>query len=481
MEKLKIGIVSFTDPRAVKGIESIDKMNIDCQKRLEQRLVKEGFDVIPAAGTGLVRTRKAALEAASTFLSAGVDALALGCWKWTDPMLAVEVVRRVGRPVCLVGENTLTSTPLGCMSAIGAALWEIGSNSFSLNHHRELSDFGGVARWARGAGALSWLRGKSILLWGGSYCLKMAHLDDDASALKSFLIGDILTEDQYHIIMRAEKILEKSPKRPDKFVDWLRKNGCKIEFDKKMLTPEILRRQSALYLAARDRLAELEGEDIAGVSVKCQPALSEEWGVTGCMLPAFLPFGEDSEGKRQVVATSCEGDIKGLITSLILERITGGIPAGFGDIRNVKVRGRECLVISNCGAASLYYAAVSGDAKKALPRTYIKGQCQGAGGAAVGYGTPAFGEVTIARLIRKSGQYIMQFALGDSLAVTPKFAKDLGWGSMWPVSLFDIGMDIDRFTATVGSNHLSFVPGDRLHELTFFCREAGIEMECLNG
>ena len=58
-----------------------------------------------------------------------------------------------------------------------------------------------------------------------------------------------------------------------------------------MLTPCSLRRQIALYLAARQRLAELGEHDIVGVSVKCQNELSEDWGCTGCFLPAFLCLG----------------------------------------------------------------------------------------------------------------------------------------------------------------------------------------------
>lgn len=481
MEKLKIGVVSFTDPRAVKSIEAIDRMNLSCQRKLVKSLEEAGFDVVEPIGGRLVRSRAVSLEAASAFQAAGVDALALGCWKWTDPMLAVDIVRRVSKPVCLVGANSPGSTALGCVAAIGAALLEIAPNSSATNHHRTIGDFENVARWARGAGTLSWLSQKSILLWGGSYCLKMAHLDDDPSALKSFLIGDILVEDQYTLISRAEKMLSANSDRPEKFIAWLKKGGCQIEYDKKMLTPESLKRQAALYLAARDRLAELQEEDIAGVSLKCQPALSEEWGSTGCLIPSFLPFGSDSEGKRPVVATTCEGDIKGLITSLLLQRMTDGTPAGFGDIRNIAVKGKELLVISNCGGASAHYSALSSKASKCLPCITLRGQCQGKSGAAVGYMTPEFGKATIARLVRKEGVYSMQYALGKSVEVTPKILKQLGWGNMWPVSLFDIDMNLDRFAAAVASNHFSFVPGDLTRELTFFCGEAGIEMECLNG
>lgn len=478
MNKLKIGVVSFTDPRGVKGIAAIDRYNMQCQERLVKGLRVAGFEVF-APLKEPVRSRAAAMGAAAKLQAANVQALALGCWKWTDPMLTVDVVRRVNKPVCLAGEQDEASTALGCMAAVGAALWEIVPNEAGLHHARVLGAPGYVAQWARGAAALSWLREKSILLWGGSYCLKMAHLDDDPSCLKSFLIGDILVEDQYHLIAGAEKILKAKKSRADDFTKWLKQNGAKFTYDKKMLTPESLRRQAALYLAARERLSALEDEDIAGVSVKCQPALSEAYGVTGCMLPAFLPFGDDNEGARPVIAATCEGDIKGLITSLMLQRISG-VPPGFGDIRNIKVDDKDCLIISNCGAASVYYAALSKSTGKTLPALRFAGQCQGASGSAVGYSTPAFGAATIARLARINGEYIMQYMRAESVEVTPAIIRRLGWGDVWPVSLFDIGMDAQAFASAAASNHFSFVPGDITIELKALCDQAGIEMHCLN-
>jgi len=484
MKKIKAGIVSFTDPRAVKGIKEIDNYNLDCQTRLAEALMRNNFDVVLPLKNQLVRSRDTSLKAASALLAEDVDALLLGCWKWTDPMLAVDVVRKVNKPVCLVGDADPTSTALGCMAAVGAALWEIAPNISASRHGRAMNapgqDFETAARWARGAGALSQLRRSALLLWGGSYCLKMAHLDDDPSRLKSFIIGDILVEDQLILAMAADTILSKNKKRVDAFVSWLEKGGAAIEYDKKMLTPETLRRQAALYLAARDRLAELEDENIAGVSIKCQPALSEVWGATACMLPAFLPFGEDGEGGRPVMATTCEGDIKGLITSLLLQNMSG-IPAGFGDIRTVDIFGRPHLIISNCGAASVYYAALSGDAGKTLPALKLRGQCQGASGAAVGYGSPAFGCATIARLIRRQGRYAMQYAFADTRQASPELIAGLGWGDMWPVTVFDINMNLQRFTVAVGSNHYSFVPGDYVQELLSMCAELDLPVECLNG
>ena len=476
----RVGVASFSDPRSVEGLDAINDKNLACQRTLIETLRAAGLDVSVPFEDCCITRRKQVRRALDTFSSDHIHALVLGCWKWTDPMLAVETAQRSNVPVLLACTSDETMTGIGCLSAIGASLWEVAANAYCRTHARVIDDFGEVVAWARAAGAVEDLRRKSILLWGGSYCLKMEHLRDDAAALKRLLIGDVLVEGQYLLIRRAEEISAKSPQRIEKFIEWLERGGASIEYDGKMLTPESLRKQAALYLAARDRLQELEAEEVVGVSLRCQPELSVEYGVTGCLIPAFLPFGEDSEGPRTPIATTCEGDIKGLLTSLLLERIHGSAPAGFGDIRNFPLGGKQHLLISNCGAASVFYAANSPDPKHVLPALRLRGQCQGASGAAVGYSGKAGDAATICRIIRKAGEYTMQVAVGKSVEVTDAEVARLEWGSMWPLTLFDIDLDLPSFVQKIGSNHYSFVPGDHLRAVEHACTLLDMPVERLN-
>jgi len=475
----KVGLVSFSDPRPVKGLDVFNEANVTCQNSILDVFRKAGLEVVLPFPDTSISNRQQVKQALAKFAAEEIHAVVLGCWKWTDPMLAVETAQRANVPVCLVCTSDEKMTGMGCLSAIGASLWEIGANDYCLNHARIIDDFAAAVGWARGVSAAEDMRRKSIMLWGGSYCLKMEHLRDDPAALKGWLIGDVLVEGQYLLIRRAEQIAKDTPGRIDKFISWLERGGASIEFDKKMLTRESLRRQAALYLAARDRLDELAGEDVIGVSVRCQPELSVEYGVTGCLLPAFLPFGADSEGPRTPVATTCEGDTKGLLTSLLLERIHGSAPAGFGDIRNLPVRGKQHLLISNCGAASVFYAANSMDPAKVLPELRLRGQCQGASGAAVGYSGKPEKEATICRIMRKAGEYTMQMTTGKMARVTDREMNRLEWGSMWPLSLFDIELDLHDFVEKIGSNHYSFVPGNHVRSVEYACKLLGIPVQRL--
>ena len=476
----KVGLVSFSDPRSVKGLDSINQANVACQNLILDVFRKSGLDVVVPLPETSVTSREQVKQVLREFAVAEVHAVVLGCWKWTDPMLAVETAQRANVPVCLVCTSDEKLTGMGCMSAIGASLWEIDANEYCRNHARIIDDFAGAVQWVRGVSAAEDMRRRSVMLWGGSYCLKMEHLRDDPAALKGYLIGDVLLEGQYLLIRRAEQIAKVQPERIEKFITWLQDGGASIVYDKKMLTEHSLRRQVALYLAARGRLAELEGEDVIGVSVRCQPELSVEYGVTGCLLPAFLPFGADSEGPRTPIATTCEGDIKGLLTSLLLERIHGSAPAGFGDIRNLPVRGKQHLLISNCGAASVFYAANSFDPKRVLPELRFRGQCQGESGAAVGYSGKHEKIATICRIVRKAGHYSMQMATGRMVRVTDREVKRLNWGDVWPLSLFDIELDLARFVEKIGSNHYSFVPGDHTQAVEHACRLLDMQVERLS-
>jgi L-fucose isomerase-like protein len=325
------------------------------------------------------------------------------------------------------------------------------------------------------------MRKKRLLLWGGSYALRMEHLTEDVSKLKSFLIGDILNEGQYILIKRAEEIMARQPDQIEAFAAWLKSGGTQITFDDRMLTQEAFRKQIALYLAARQRLEELKSEDIIGISLRCQPELSEEYGVTGCFIPSFLPFSEDYDGPKQPISATCEGDIKGLLTSALMALIEPAIPAGFGDIRNLELGGRSLVMIGNCGGASIYYAANSSNAAEVLPNVTIRGQCQGASGGAVGYRGKACEHVTVARLIRVADEYRMQWALGSAVEVTQEMLDIMNSGSMWPQLAIDLGIDVHTLIRRIGSNHYSVLPGDYTREIKYACAAAGIPMEQLNA
>ncbi|MCL4377730.1 MAG: hypothetical protein M1409_05000 [Actinobacteria bacterium] len=406
-----------------------------------------------------------------------IDGIIIGAWTWSPPMLIMDFVRKLNKPFMYYTENDPMSGNLSQFTAACSSLMEWGVNEYALKHERNFGNREDMLNWVRAVSAVSRMRESALLLWGGSYAVKMEQLQDDIPKLKSFLVRDIISEDQYILVNRAEKIIKNQPERISEFKNWLIKNGMKINYDSRMLTEESFSKQAALLIAARDRLDSLKYENIGGVSIKCQPEIYFEYGVDACTLPAFLPFFINERGPQKVYPTVCEGDIKGLLTSMILYYINPAVPPAFGDIISAE---DDYIEFANCGAGSIFWAANSADADKALSSTTATGNIHGCSGAAFSYNGKAHPETTVARITRIRGRYFMQFGKGKALDTEEYLGKKLGsnfkkhLGSTWGKVTVDLGVKAENFVKVIGANHLSATLGDITKEIEIFCRYAGI-------
>jgi L-fucose isomerase len=204
-----------------------------------------------------------------------------------------------------------------------------------------------------------------------------------------------------------------------------------------------------------------------------------EYGIVGCTLPAFLPFGADDLGPKPIFSTVCEGDIKGLITSVLLQQIRPDVGPIFGDLKYV---GEDFFAISNCGAASVWWAGKSNDPAQSLPNVTIRANVDGFTGAAVGF-LGKQGPVTTARLGRVKGEYVMHLGVGESVGVEgPVKDKIMGFfGQMWPNVYVRLGTDPDLLFRIAASNHPVATDGDISAEMTYACRLLGIPIVRLDS
>jgi len=481
----KIGIISFTDPRM--NLQGENEFENDLKKNhlsLVEKLSKDNEVVNPHENlkadndnTYGVRSTKELFTCIDKLRDEKVNGVVLGLWKWSDPYLCVRLVKELNVPAVLYTETDSSSSGTTFLAAVAASVDEL---NLEAKCTRMWDDENKILDWASTltsdyakqtrSDLLEDLHRSSIMLFGGSYCLRMDVLQDDIPKLKSLLIGDILQEDQYILIQKAEKILQQS-KEVNEFKKFLEDNQANIKYGGKLIYEGTLRQQIALYLAAKERLGELEGENISGVSIKCQPEISEYYGVTACMLPAFLPFGADHIGEKKIMPTVCEGDIKGLLTSVILHKLNPSIPPLFGDLKTIN---DDYLIIANCGASSAYYAANSNNPKEAIKNLNIEGQCQGKAGAAIGYQGKAIDEITVARLIRINGEYALHLGVGKTLDVDDKIMDTIKWGKQWPHVAISLNTDKDRFMEIVGSNHYCMTSGNYSKELEALAKEVSI-------
>jgi L-fucose isomerase-like protein len=475
-----VGVVTFTDPRDTGLATEREAYLRESHQNLVKLLGKQVKVVDPMKklrrgwkSTDMfgVRTRGEVEFVIDEMLRGRTECVIIGSWHWTEPMLPIMLVRELDIPVLLYANHNPTWAGSTCLSATGASFWENAANENMLRHQRLQGRPERVLPWVRGVSAGAKLSRGSLLLWGPSYCLRMEHLQDDLPRLKSFMVGEFVMEDQYSLVRRAEKLLEEG-KRIDRMVSWLRDSGCKIELDDKMLTEESLRREVALYLGAKDSVNDkmAAGEPIMGASIRCQPELSVDYGVTPCLIPSLLPYPEDFEGPKPVVPVVCEGDIKGLVTCALLHQMNPSCPPLFGDLKYVD---DGLMIISNCGASSVYYSSLSPCAADCLPSVWIRGQCQGSSGGAVGYYSKP-SDVTVARITRIDGEYWMQYGAGRIAAMTDEIKEKILWGEMWPNTPIEIDAPRDLLISAAGSNHYSATPGDLTFEVEAFCRLHGI-------
>jgi L-fucose isomerase len=485
-DRPRIAIVTFTDDRDV-GLYSKEVENHlrKRQSELKEFLTNEGVEVVDPLeeirNRGEVpygiRNLQDIGRVLSVLLQRSVDAAIIGSWNWSPPMLVMDFVRKLAKPVMYYSENDPLSGSLSQLSAAGASLMEWGGNGYALTHDRCFGDRAELLTWVRAVRALTRMRESAILLWGGTYAVKMEQLQDDVPRLKSFMVREVLSEDQLVLVSRAEHILRSQRERLDSFIRWITERGLRIVYDSTMVTEESLHKQAALLLAARDRLSELKDENIRGVSIKCQPEIYYEYGVTACTLPAFLPFAHSEEGSQPVFPTVCEGDIKGLLTSVLLHTLNPSVPPAFGDLISV---GDDHIEFANCGAGSLFWATNSMDPDRALSHVSAVGNVHGVSGAAFSYYGKAADRVTVARLTRIRGEYYMQLGAGFAYDAEDFLKKLLGeavnrhLGHTWGKVVVNLGVKANNFVKAVGANHLSATLGDVTKEAELVCRMWGI-------
>jgi L-fucose isomerase-like protein len=483
-EQPRVGLVTFTDDR-VNIFSREHELGLEGKhKELRAFLEAEGFCVVdamerlrgPSSVDWFGVHSPAEVRAVADHLQEGhAECLVIISHFWTPPGFAIELVKRLDLPVCIYAERMLSS-----IICIGAGLQQVAPNRHALTHERLVGkELWRLPHWVRGVAAVEKLKYDSAMLFGSTYCLKMEHLEDDHARLKRMLIGDLLIEEQSVFVARGQRILREEPERIARFKRWLVENGARICYDERRVTEQVLDVHIADVLGMRQRLAELSEHRIRGISVRCQPELSEERGITACSIPAFLPFAEDAEGPQQPIVTICEGDVRGLVTLMLLHRIAPSIPPTFGDLMDASER---FIRISNCGAGGLYWAANSMRAKDCLPHVTLAGNWNASGGTAFGYYAPP-GPVTVARLTRVKESYFMHLARGEQLSIAGEVEKEIlsTFGASWPQHAVSLGVNPHYLVRAMGANHPCLTAGDHTLELAYACREVALPVVRLDS
>ena len=410
-----------------------------------------------------IHTVQMATEQTKKLVCQDVDCLLFFIPEWTFPNLIVEAASTAKMPILLF--STLDSAHAGliAMLAGAAALDQLGIKNAriwgTIGDDPTLSK---IVNHAKAVYAANKLKGRVLGLFGGRP-MGLYTATSDPSQVHSIFGVDIEHLDQLEIVNRAEKV----PKdKIDKAYKWLQENVSKINLDQNKLTEEKLGKQIASYIATKEIVRE-KGLDF--LAVKCHPELSGGY-CTQCLTQAFMNDPYDWDGQKHIVPTACEADIDAALTMEILYLLTGK-PVAFFDLRHFS-QSDKLLTFMNCGSQSTWFASRSDDASENLKLVSLCPQIFDAGGASLQFQCSP-GDITLARLSRIQGRYIMQIATAEFVRRPAEEMKNAVLG--WPQGFIRLKSDPEDLLKNVASNHMHAVYGEWANELVEVSNYLSIE------
>jgi L-fucose isomerase len=482
---MRAGIVTLDFPAQYRRADVAHRPTA-VRSPLAQRLRAHGVEVVapledlaahdPKVAGG-IRDGKDVAFCVDAFKAGRIDCLLIDAFHWCRIALAIQLVNEVNVPTGVYANTGEGWNGVPTVTAICGSLRETprSRNAALVEGFLDATGDEDLFRWMAGVGALARMQRSRVMLWGGGYGAEMPYTRSDPSALEACLLGEVMSEQEEVLIEGARRILKAAAHRVEEFLAWLASHGAAVRYDGKMVSQDSLTFQVALYLATRDRLAELRGDGVAGASVKCHYELSTSGqGCTACLLPAFLPFGVDAEGPQPIVPFACEGDLNGLASLVLLHALNPDAPPLFGDLVAYRP---DHVLLRNCGASSVYWAGRSNDPACSLKRVQLEPNLHGRSGAAVYYETPGCdglgrgrGGVTFFRFFRESGRFAALVGEGRVLSQTDATR----YADPWPHTRLSLGSSTSLLFKAIPCNHGSLGEGTLAREIEVCCAYAGV-------
>ena len=472
--KIRVGVLDFGDGRRFLQAP-LEPVNRQFRERLIVRLEGAGFEVV--AGDEVIWQNDIAVRNGRRM--AGVDAVVFSFSVWAWPQYARVAAQFCPQPIVMFSNVNPKYPGLVGMLANSGSLDQAGIPF--------LKSFGDIDDPA----VLSQLRAQILAvaaarrLRGLTYCLiggRSLGIDttviDPAQWMQQFGI-DVDHIDQMELVRRAELELAGGA-RVTPAVDYLKGTIGRIHWTAPdaafRLTEDLLRRQAAMYYAAVDIIDEFK-YDLIGI--KGQRELTEHFA-TADVAEAFLndPYGPDGVAKPSIVC-STEADSDAALTMQIFKHLAE-TPVLFADVRHYHAD-LGVWDLCNSGEHATYFAGRSLEPGVNLPLTEFRPQgfYFPAGGAAV-YHIAAPGSVTLARLTRHEGRYV--------LTVVPAEFVDFGARNHeiaamsqdnWPHAFARFDCSVETFIQNFHCNHIHGVYGNWVTELQIVCDVLGVECRVL--
>lgn len=418
----------------------------ELSRQMRAALVAAGVAVV--GDDALITSLDEARAAAGTLSAASLDALLIFQATFADSTLSAALAAEIGAPLALwavpeapTGGRLRSNALCGIMLG-GHALRRTGRAYEAIYAEPDdpaaLSRLDALARAGRARRILSGARIGRIGTHPDGFETCIPH----AEALRQTLGVRLMQLDLETLFAQARAV---DPAAVEAVAGDLRNQLTNLD----ALDAPATRGTLAAYVALRDLAAQM---GLAGLAVRCWPQFFTELGCAACGALALL--------SDQRIPASCETDINGAVTLLLLQAISGG-PAFDADVVSVDFEA-DTTVIWHCGKAPLSMADPAFTPQATVHSNRLK---------------PLLmefplkpGRVTLARISEADGAFRLVIGAGEMLAAPPSFGGTSG------VLRFD-----HPARAVLGTllgegleHHLALTYGDHLDALLAFARLADL-------
>lgn len=463
MDKIKVAVVTLGDSRREFYKKRVHIAEAEIEK------VRQCFgDRYELFMPDIIFDPEEGLSVADEIKSRGISAVILHLPIWATPSLAFRTAYCTPYPVLLLGNKQRDTSSLVTLLAVAGMLDQAGKACIRVS-----GDFEDevvkkqVDDYIRAVSLTEGIRRSSFGMIGGR-SIGIGTTVADPSQWQSVFGTEFDHCDQYEIVYRAKAM---DGARVQKHLDWVREKIPNISFGG-LFTEDSLKLQIRSYLALKD-MAEEKKYDFMGV--KCQQDMSDHF-VLQCLGVALLNNHFDADGAKMPIPTSCECDCDGAMTMRILNLCAGGDPSCLLDIKFFDGESKE-FVLANCGSVAPYFAD-PGDKEKAMRKIALLPHIFGEAGGGSIQMIAKPGDVTVARLFRSHGRYVLGCFEGITEMRPLDELKKTTW--CYPHAFVRADADYEKFYQTINSNHLHMVYGKHKKVLELFCSMTGIDFICYN-
>lgn len=470
--KIKVGILTMSDGRIYLHDEYKD-LNMRYQDEIARRLEETG-EVEVVQGTTPIHTNEEAIKEAKRLQREGVEATIFNYVIWCYPQFTAVARNFAPGPYLLFCNLHPSECGMVGMMAAAGTMDQLGVRYSRLwGSIQDEEVFGKMMAFLKAASVAGRLKGATFGNFGGRPLGMYTAVANVEQWQKQFGI-DVENIEQDDII-RAGELMEEE--EVEKAFAWLTENVGSIQYDGQGLTPEKLKLQIRSYYGLRKIIAERK---LDFIGIKAHGDLTDRY-VTMDVAEAFLNDPYDWDGPHEPIVAATESDMDGALTMQIFKLLTGS-PVLFADVRHYD-KENNVWFFSNSGTHATYFAGKNPFEPKEnlknvtfFPETHY----YPAGGASVHHFAKG-GEVTLARLARKNGQYYLTIVPAEFVEFPRE--KAVAMGSMttpaWPVAFTRLKVDTDTFISNFPCNHIHGVYGDWVKELEMTAQILDIPVQIL--